>query len=227
MTSILTRRSFASTGLLTASLLVAVPALAADPTVPHEHQGVLTPYPTPPPLPELSAEDRAQLEGGEPVLKQVRVDLTGGVGGRGVAVQDIHAEPGVVWDRITSFEKFPEWIDNVRVCENYEVDGDKVRTRFVVGASLLTGEYYIEHTLRPDEGWLTWTLDYRRNSDLDDSVGYYRLEPHPDKPGWTRLYYSVDFQVKQWVPQFVQDMVAKRGLKTATEWVKRESETTG
>lgn len=210
--------------LLTAALFVSTPALAADPDEPHVHQGVLTPYEAPPPKPELSEEELAHLAAGKPVLKQIRADIEGGAGGRGVAVQDIHASEAVVWERITSFEKYPEWVDNVRECENYEVVDDKVRTRFVVGVMMLSGEYYIEHTVRPEEGWMTWTLDYSRSSDLDDSVGYFITEPHPDKEGWTRLYYSVDFQVKQWVPQAIQDLVARHGLKKATEWVKRESE---
>ncbi|MCO4744973.1 MAG: SRPBCC family protein [Proteobacteria bacterium] len=213
--------------LITAALFVSAPVLGADPGTAHDHEGVLTPYPHPPPKPTISAEEQAQLREGKPVLKQIRSDVSGGAGGRGVAIQDIQATEEVVWSRITSFEKYPEWVDNVRVCETYSQSDDHTRTRFVVGAMLLSGEYYIDHVINPDEHWMTWTLDYERNSDLDDSVGYYRTEPHPDKPGWTRLYYSVDFQVKQWVPQAIQDMVAKQGLKKATEWVKRESEAAG
>lgn len=210
--------------VLAAALFLAAPALGADPTEPHDHTGVLAPYPQPPPKPEITADDQALLDQGKPVLKQIRSELDGGAGGRGVAIQDIHASEDVIWAHITDFANYPEWVDNVRVCETYETDGEHVRTRFVVGAMLLSGEYYIDHVVQRDKGWMTWTLDYRRNSDLDDSVGYYRTEPHPNKDGWTRLYYSVDFQVKQWVPQGLQDMVAKQGLKKATEWVKRESE---
>ena len=33
-------------------------------------------------------------------------------------------------------------------------------------------EYYITHTHEPSTSTVTWTLDYDRTSDLDDSVGY-------------------------------------------------------
>jgi hypothetical protein len=85
-------------------------------------------------------------------------------------------------------------------------------------------EYFIHHTYRPDEGWLTWTLDYSRQSDLDDSVGYWRVWTVTTSPAVSRLAYSVDIRFKGYIPGFVQDMIAKKGLTDAATWVKRESE---
>ena len=47
-------------------------------------------------------------------------------------------------------------------------------------------DYYIEHIIHTDEGWVTWTLDYSRKSDLDDSVGYWRVTARPPSPAATR-----------------------------------------
>ena len=85
-------------------------------------------------------------------------------------------------------------------------------------------EYFIDHTYDANAGWLTWTLDYSRQSDLDDSVGYWRVEPVPGKDGWSRVYYSVDVRVKGWVPGPIETLITKKGLMKATEWLKRESE---
>jgi hypothetical protein len=75
-----------------------------------------------------------------------------------------------------------------------------------------------------EKGYVTWTLDYSRSSELDDSVGFWYVAKHPTKPNWTRLYYSVEIRVASWVPSFVENYLSKKGLVTATAWVKKESE---
>lgn len=195
-------------------------ALAADATQPHPHQGVLQKFVGPPAKPALTAEDLATLAKGEPVLKQKR----GKDGGRGIAVQDVAATPERIWSRIMKLEKYPDWVDNVKVCENVKVDGSRIETHFEIGASLVSMEYWIVHDAHPEQNWMTWQLDYSKYNDLDDSVGFWVVEPLPDKPGYSRLYYSVDVKVGGWVPGFIENMVAKSGLTKATAWVKRESE---
>ena len=199
---------------------VARPAAAADATVPHPHQGILTSYPGAPDLPALSAEDLEALGKGETVRKQVEVST----GGRGIAVQDVAATPEIVWSRIVEYSKYPEWVDGVDACEVYGRSGEHINAYFQISAMGVSVEYYIDHVYRPADGYMTWTLDYSRESDLDDSVGFWRVMPHPEKPGGTRVYYSVDVRLRGWVPGFIQSMITKKGLIQATEWVKRESE---
>ena len=91
-------------------------------------------------------------------------------------------------------------------------------------APLVSIEYWIRHRYQPSEGWMTWTLDYRKHSDFDDSVGFWRVEPHPDKDGWSRVFYSADVRASGWVPAPIENAFATVGLKRATAWVKRESE---
>lgn len=211
------RRHFLATGVA-----LAVPAVAwpADATQPHPHGGVLPKFSGNPPLPALTDADRATLAADKPVLKQSKSES----GGRGTAIQDVHATPERIWSRITSFGSYPQWVDGVDECASYKTSGSEIYTRFVVGAVGMNVEYFVKHTYRPDLGYMTWTLDYSRQSDLDDSVGFWRVEPLADKPGWTRVYYSVQVKLSGWVPGFVEDMLASSGLTKATAWVKRESE---
>ena len=37
------------------------------------------------------------------------------------------------------------------------------------------------------------------------------------------MEYSVDIQIKGWLPSFIEDMLADQGLEDATRWVKHES----
>lgn len=206
--------------LLALFLLTASPTLAADPKSPHEHQGVVSPYPATPAAIELTADELSSLQSGKAVRKQ----LKGESGGRGLAVQDIKAPKSVVWGRILDYDAYPRMVDGVDECGNYRVDGQNIYTRFVISAMFSKVEYYIHHVYRKDLDYLTWTLDYGRESDLDDSVGYWYVTEPADHPGYTRVFYSVDVRIKGWVPKMVEDMIAKKGLAQATEWVKKESE---
>jgi ribosome-associated toxin RatA of RatAB toxin-antitoxin module len=201
-------------------LALTLAAFAADPNVPHEHQGLLPAYKGAPPAVPLAAEDLAKLTAGELVLKQAK----SGNGGHGVAFMDIAATPQTVWSRITNYAMYPKWVDNVDACEVYKRDGANIYTRFVLDPLGMTVEYYIKHVYNPQAGWLTWTLDYSRQSDLDESVGYWRVTSLSSDPPRTRLEYSVDIRFKGWIPQFAQDMISKKGLTNAVEWVKQQSE---
>jgi hypothetical protein len=201
-------------------IALTVVAFAADANSPHEHQGIVPPYKgAPPPVP-LSPEEQATLAGGQMVLKQVRT----GNGGHGVVFMDIHASPDTLWSRIVNYGMYPTWVDNVATCEVYRRDGANIYTRFVLDPMGMNVEYFIKHTYNPAAGYLTWTLDYSRLSDLDDSVGYWRVTPLRTDPPLSRLEYSVDIRFKGWIPGFVQDMISKHGLTNAAAWVKEQSE---
>jgi ribosome-associated toxin RatA of RatAB toxin-antitoxin module len=205
-----------------ALLLLAAPALAADPNTPHPHQGIVTPFRGKPAVPALAPEELATLQSGGQVLKTIQMDE----GGRGLAIQDIQADPARIWGRILDYGAYPRMVSGVYECGVYQKAGEHVKARFVIGKMGIKYEYYIDHIVHTDQGYLTWTLDYSRTSDLDESVGFWRVEPAPDHPGYTRVYYSVDVRVSG-VPAWIENMLAKQGLKDATEWVKRESEAAG
>lgn len=201
-------------------LVLTVAALAADAGKPHRHQGIVAAYKGAPPAVTLAAEESAKLDAGEMVLKQVR----SGNGGTGVAFMDIAATPETIWSRITNYAMYPTWVENVAACEVYRREGQNIWTRFVLDPFGMEIEYFIKHTYNPAEGWLTWTLDYTRQSDLDESVGYWRVTPITKSPPRTRLEYSVVVRYEGWVPQFVQDSISKKGLTNAVSWVKKRSE---
>lgn len=200
------------------------PALAADATKPHAHTGILAPYDGPPPKIPLTEADLAKLAEGKPVMKQTQTASGDSAAGRGVAVQDIHAEPAVIWSRINDYAAYPQMVDNVKQCSVYERSGEHVKVHFIIGAPMISIEYFIDHIYKPDQGYMTWRLDYSRASDFDDTVGFWRVEPLGDKPGWSRVFYSVDLKAAGWVPAPIEHAFASMGLGKATSWVKRESE---
>ena len=196
------------------------PAFAGgDHNSPHEHRGLLKPYTGAPPQLSLTPADKAKLEKGLPVRKQLKNKAQ--KGGRGIVIQDIDAPPSVVMGRILDFNNYPNMVDKVKLTKNYAVQGNHIKTRFIIGTFAFSIEYFIDHSVNKEKGYVTWTLDYDRSSELDDSVGFWYVAKHPTKPNWTRLYYSVEIRVASWVPSFVENYLSKEGLVTATAGEKR------
>jgi ribosome-associated toxin RatA of RatAB toxin-antitoxin module len=201
------------------SFLLINSAYSADPNSPHPHQGVITPFENPQRT-TLSAAEEATLLAGKSIKKQVKE----GNGGRGIAILDVNASPEKVWSTITNYSQYPKWIDELSVCEVYKSDSQSIYARFIISTMMIKVEYFIHHKLNKDKGYLTWTLDYARESDLDDSIGYWLIYPSPADPQKTRVEYSVNIRIKGWVPTFIEDLMADQGLEDATRWLKRESE---
>ncbi len=195
-------------------------AMAADATAPHEHRGIVSAYSGAPPAVSLTATDIATLEGGDLVQKQIRVDT----GGRGVAVMHVEAPPATIWKTIQNYSAYPEWVDGLDNTRIYKSQGDHVYVEFSLSKMGIGIDYFIDHTVQTDAGWVTWTLDYDRQSDLDDSVGYWRVTQLSDSPVVSRVEYSVDLRVKGWVPGFIETLLMDKGLVMATSWVKTQAE---
>jgi len=204
---------------LVALLGLAAPAHASSTTTPHPHQGVAPKFTNPQPT-SLDAGEQAQLAAGRSVRKQVRLDD----GGRGISIMDVHGTPAQVWAVIDDFGSYPKWIDMLQECEVYGRSGHQLLVRFKLKVMGKDVEYFIDHDHEPEKGFMTWQLDYSRESDIDDSTGYWLVYPSPDRQGYTRVEYTVDLRLKGWVPGFVEDMLANKGLDKATSWVKLQVE---
>ena len=203
------------------TLLLMTAAIAGDADEPHPHQGVIKAFSGAPPAAKLSAADEALLKDNKAVKKQVKV---GDSGGRGVAVMDIHAPTDLVWKKIKDYPSYPSWVEGLNKCEIYKESGDDLWVYFQASVIGIGVEWWIEHHFNEADGYVTWTLDYTKHSDLDDSVGYWRVTELSADPPLTRVEYSVQIQLTGWVPGAVEDMLANKGLTVATSWVKQQAE---
>ena len=68
---------------------------------------------------------------------------------------------------------------------------------------------------------MVFHLDYDRRSDIDDSVGYWFIQPRG--PEECRVYYSCVTKLRSWVPGPVYALLTKQALKQATSWVDFEA----
>jgi carbon monoxide dehydrogenase subunit G len=203
------------------ALLLVAPVLAADAKTSHPHKGVLKAYPEEyQPVVSLSEAERAGVLGGVPLFKKTE----GETGGRGVAIFRVDAAPEVVWAVLKRFEQYPKWIKNVDDTEVYRREGERIDVRFKISSMGFSVEYFVAHRFCDANRYATWTLDYGRESDLDDSVGYWKVDEIPGQAAASLVTYSVDLRVRGWVPGFIRTLLVDKGLKEATGWVSKVSE---
>lgn len=201
---------------------------------PHSHTGKVSPFTPGDPKIKLDGTAKSILKKGKPYQTQTEDE---GGSGRGLVVQDVDAPTHVVWSRILDYDNYAKMVPKTIDSKNYKVIPHKptkannflekeIYTRMKVGFPMLKLEFFVRHFLYVEaHKSLTWTLDYTKESDFDDSCGYWYIIPHPDDPeGRTRLYYSVQVGLFDWVPKFAVDFLSSKALTDATAWVKKYSE---
>ena len=195
-------------------------AVAADPITPHPHQGIITKFIDPAPS-ILSPDEQAALLSGQPVFQQTSHNNID----RGTAIFDVATGQKTVWQVITSFQNYPEWIEEISETEIYMSESRYIYVDFTISVYMVDIQYFIKHDYHPEKGSMTWTLDYNRKSDLDDSAGYWLVYPSPADTGKTRVEYSVDLRIGPGIPDFIETILADKGIKNASQWVKKVAET--
>ena len=194
-------------------------AAAADPNTPHPHQGIITKF-IDPGRAELTPAEQAALLSGQAVYKQTRHDNVD----RGTAIFDVAASQETVWQVITNFQQYPKWIQEISGTEVYMSAGRNIYVDFTISVFMVNVQYYIKHDYQPEKGCMTWTLDYSRKSDLDDSTGYWLVYTSPTDTGKTRVEYSIALRIGPLIPDFIETILTDKGIENATMWVKKGAE---
>lgn len=200
---------------------------------PHSHTGKVEPFQPGDPKVKLDGKALGILGAGKPYQTQVQTKDSG----RGLVVQDVNAPTDIVWGRILDYDNYSSMVPKTVESKNYNIVPHnpsksnnflekEIFTRMKVGFPMLKLEFFVRHFIFiHHHKSLTWTLDYKKESDFDDSCGYWYIIPHPDDPNEkTRLYYSVQVSMFDWVPKFVVDFLSSKALTDATAWVKKYSE---
>ena len=152
-----------------------------------------------------------------------------GKGGRGYVLQDVNASEAICMSKIrdlTSYHKYIPTVKKVTMYDEKKLFNGTIRSKaqFDVSVFRVGFRYFIDLTYIPKYNTLTWTLDYSRNSDFDDSIGHWQVMKHPSKNGWSRVLYSCNIKLFPWIPGFVVTFLTKTALVESTTWVKKQSE---
>ena len=165
---------------------------------------------------------RRRLQMGKPVFKKQLV----GKSKRAVAIFRVQANPSTVWSVIKDFDHYPNWIEDITAINIYRQEDREIYVRFDAQSKYAgKSTWYARHDYPVDDReWGTWTLDYNNLSDLDDSVGYWRVSLLEGNPEHSMVVYSASLKLKSKIPQFIVGFVVKARLKQATLWVKEQAE---
>jgi hypothetical protein len=180
---------------------------------PHPHTGKLVPFKAGEPDVKLDESALKRLAAGKAYSTKIESEA----GFRGISVQDVEAPTDVVWGQILDFDTYNQKAPSTSESEIYKtedlLDGQKrIWARIKVGIPGVRLQYHVNHLYEPKKNSLTWTLDYSKKSDFDDSAGFWYVIKHPDRPNHTRLFYSLEVRVFPWVPQFAVNLMSKQIL---------------
>ena len=186
---------------------------------PHPFAPELRPIAGTPEEVPLSEEEQQRLSSGEIVIKRFETPRAGS----GIVFREVNAPPEAVWRIILSFEMYPKWSDNISQCDVVRRQGRiwyvEMMTRFL----WVTSKLNFIHRIQRPMGYVTWTLDRSKKSDIRDLVGYWRVSESSKGPNFTRLEYGSQV-ITHNVPDFVVDFLARDSLIDGTEWVKEQAE---
>ncbi len=145
-------------------------------------------------------------------------------GGVGVAIRLVNASPEHIWQTILNYDRYKDWVDNVDACEVYRRD---VNGQFYVDMRTsilwLDNAVFTVNILEKDQGYMSWFLDRTRTSDVEDMVGYWRVESLSESPPLSKLEHSTELRISG-VPDFLIRYLTNDSLTEGTVWVKREAE---
>lgn len=86
----------------------------------------------------------------------------------------------------------------------------KIKTTYDIDVMHMKLRYFMEHEYDPDQKCMVFHLDYSRRSDIDDSVGYWYVQPSGRTA--SRVYYSCECKLRGWVPGPVYNVLTKEAL---------------
>ena len=211
------------------ALLVLVgvaPALAADPRVPHQHNGVFKRYQPGPPksagfrLSKADSERISRTHQPECSVESLPVTETSPKGTmRCTSVQDVDAPPDIVWSLLLDFPRYPKFVGGIVGCQPYSkrrtlTGGKMVCATYTAAVGPFRLGYFVDHHFEPIQHSMVWTLDYSRSSDIFDSVGYWYVESRAG--GTSRVYYTQDTLLPNWIPGKVRKTFTKVAMRAAT-----------
>jgi len=215
--------------MLSLLLLINLHCINGSSDSPHPHKGISKPFDNSLIKYSLTSSEEALLAQGKGVAKTTK-NTNGEKGGRGFAVQDVHAPISTTLATIADLLSYPKYVPSVKKVNIYNgptkfMNGtSKNKAQFDVRVFGVSFRYFLDLTLDTKRNTYTWTLDYDKTSDFDDNVGHWQVQKHPSKPQWCRVMYTADVRLPSWIPSMVVNFLTKTAVMESTQWVKQVSE---
>ncbi len=148
--------------------------------------------------------------------------------GEGIGMIKVHAPADKIWNIITDYPRYPEFMEKIESAEVYE---EKLKTKndlkiisvkYNAGFIFIDICYHVRHYIHKDDYFLTWELDKSQKNDYADTVGCWLVLPEGENV--CRVYYQAKVEAGRWIPGFIMKWLTKSSLVEILESVKTEAE---
>ena len=129
----------------------------------------------------------------------------------------VHGTPQTVMTVLTSFARYPEWIDDVRECTIYAQSDDECRVRIVTPLLWFTVVTHLIHRITDDT--VSWYLDPDYPTMFRVNEG--RWHVRTDEDGCCVVTHYVHIEPTLPAPANVIDIMKREASRRAVEWVPR------
>jgi coenzyme Q-binding protein COQ10 len=165
------------------------------------------------PLARYTAEDRVALEAGEVLRAELsresgEDDLTAATRAESL----IKRPPAQVWEVLTDFERWPEFMPLLRETRVGRRAGEKLWVEQHFRIMLVPLAHTTIYELSPREGRLSWQLDEAAPHDIAASQGEWSLVA-VEGGRQTLVRYDSQISAGRAVPAFVERMLRERSLE--------------
>ncbi len=181
-----------------------------------------------PQIPELSANQQQDLEAGKLIFITHNPD-TGPSIVTGLA--EIRVSAKKLWGLLLDTAEIKKASKSVKELHTYmdEVDASGVRTiglNYLIKSGPISLRYYVKRRYVARDGYMTWMLDAKHESDLAQTTGSYSTHVS-ERPGRVLFLYRASVDVGKNVPAWIEERLAAKSLKSYLQHVKQLAETGG
>jgi len=172
-------------------------------------------------LPRLAPDEVRKLEEGKVLVKKEVVrereeEATAEV----MAMVVIPRPPEKVYRALFTFSRWPHFLPNLKAVKVIKTEGEALWLWHEVKVLFVSVEYTTIYHFDPERGVARWTLDRTLPHDIEDTEGFWRLEPL--QGGRTLLIYNARVRVGRFVPPFVEDLLTRESLPRVVTGVREE-----
>ena len=133
----------------------------------------------------------------------------------------INVPPEKLFDVITDYEKYPEFLPEVKKVKVEHGQGAVKEVTYTVDIKAKVINYTLKHTAeKPSK--VAWTMI--KGEMMKGNDGTWQLKPGPT-PGSTEALYSIDLKLSSLVPGFIEKALAEQSLPALLANFKKRAET--
>jgi hypothetical protein len=172
--------------------------------------------PAPPKPVTANAEELAQLQAGEVVVRY------GGPGGETVAFVDVAAPPDKVMQAVLDLPPRKKEVSGLKVLEIYRREPGLTGARWEAGMGPYTLSFHVLYEYDLAAGWCVYSLDTSKPNDLNSTAGSYQA--YATSPGHSRLVYRAKADASSPLPDWAKKRVAYSSAVEMVGGMKRRAE---